>query len=162
MAVPATKPENPVPEGRDLGFSAIQLKVAELLGRNVSRHDIVDRYQEQILSQFQKRNYSKKRQRLAALRRVRTWQKSKAFRDLVYAHAIDQLDSRSPEILNGIADRASLGRVDAAKLGLELSGRYTPRGTEVPTAVSIVVNGVPRPQVQGEIVEGTVLDEEEL
>jgi len=164
LAVPAKSPEKDSPDGSEPGFTPIQLKVAELLGRSMSRSDIVDRLQPQILSTFQKRNYSKRKQRLAALRRIRVWQRSKSFRDLVYQYTMDELDSRTPEIVNGVANRAANGRVDAAKLALELSGRYTPRGAEAPTAVQIVVNGVPRPPavVAGsEVVDGAVLLEED-
>src|SRR5215471_16005533 len=160
LAVPAKQAEKAV----DPGFTPIQLKVAELLGRNVSRVAIAGRLESEILSAFQRTNHSPRRRRVAAMRRIRHWQKQKMFRDLVHQFAIERLDTRTPAILEGVADRAENGRVDAAKFAMEVAGRYTPKGHDTPTAVTIAINGVPRPMAiaapPGDVIEATEYVEE--
>jgi len=102
------------------------------------------------------------KQHMLAMRKIRRWQRTKAFRDLVWQFSVERLDSRTPAILDGVADRAEAGRVDAAKLSLELAGRYSPKGHDQPTAVQIVVNGVPRPMALDDsmVVDGEITAEE--
>lgn len=140
----------------------VRLKAAALLGQNKSRGQVA-RILEWHLLTPQQRRYPPQRQRLLCLRKIRRWQRNKAFRDLVWAFAVERLDSRTPEILDGVADRAAAGRVDAAKLALEVGGRYSPKGHDQPTAVQIVINGVPRPAAitSGDVVDGEVVAEDE-
>jgi hypothetical protein len=139
----------------------VRLKAAALLGQNKSRGQVA-RILEQYLLTPNQRRYTPQRQRLLCLRKIRRWQRNKEFRDLVWAYAVERLDSRTPDILDGVADRAVAGRVDAAKLSLEVAGRYSPKGHDQPTAVQIVVNGVPRPIAidDGTVIDGTVTAEE--
>lgn len=84
--------------------------------------------------------------RLATARKkLRTWEGSEPFRDLIYHHAVLELDMKTPTILKGILKKAQRGRVDAARLALEVTGRHNPKGDSVPTQVAVVFNGVPRP-----------------
>jgi len=83
----------------------------------------------------------------AAYRKLRRWQhKDTAFRDLIYEYAVRELDLKAPLILNGVARSAQRGRVDAARLALEVTGRHTPNHETVVTNVTVQVANIPRPQ----------------
>jgi len=158
MAVPANLAQNGVlPEDRP-DWTAVQLRAAELFGQGFSIPTVAKRLNGHLLTEKQRR-LPPKRQRQFAMRKLRYWQRQKSFRDLMWDHAVAHLDSRASAMANGIARRAEAGRVDAAKFGLELAGRYTPKGHDQPTAVQIVIGQVPRPQA--EVVEGDVLAEED-
>jgi len=69
------------------------------------------------------------------------------------------LDLESPAILRGVARKARQGRVDAARLALELNGRHSPHTDITPAKVNIVFGGIPRPQdVQVELEDPNVVD----
>lgn len=145
-------------------WDPVQLTAARLFAQGKSRHHVARALRPHLLTKYELTK-PVVRHHARAMRKLRRWQQSKAFRDLVWQFTLDRLDSRTPEIVDGVTDRAANGRVDAAKLALELSGRYSPKGHDQPTAVQIVVNGVPRPMathVQDEIVEGTVVSEEDM
>jgi hypothetical protein len=78
--------------------------------------------------------------------KLRKWEMNQHFRDLVYRNAVVELDMSSPAILKGISRKARRGRVDAARLALELTGRHNPKGDQAPTTVQVVFAGVPRPE----------------
>jgi hypothetical protein len=85
-------------------------------------------------------------QRMAKARaKLRKWENQDQFRDKVFEKARIALDMESPKILAGIARQAKRGKVDAAKLALEITGRYSPKGETQPTQVAVVIGGVPRP-----------------
>lgn len=90
-------------------------------------------------------------QRLSTARRkLRQWEQSEKFRDLVYNESVVKLDLATPKILSGIAGKARSGRVDAARLVLELTGRHNPKGDQQPAQVVVAINGIPRP-MRGDI-----------
>src|SRR5215472_5895301 len=81
----------------------------------------------------------------SAYQKLRRWMyKDKAFRDLIYEQAVLKLDLSSPDILDGIRRSARRGRVDAARLALELTGRHVKEEAQV-TQVNVVLNNIPRP-----------------
>ena len=85
-------------------------------------------------------------QRLSQARtKLRNWEHQQDFRDLVYRKAVVKLDLQTPAVLGGVLKKAKKGRVDAARLVLELTGRHNPKGEVQPTQIALVVNGVPRP-----------------
>jgi hypothetical protein len=143
------------------GPDPVQLKAAALFGLNKSRGQVARILEHHLLTPLQRQQNPVRRRRYA-LRKLRRWQKRKDFRDLVWQSAVERLDARTPEILEGVADRAAAGRVDAAKLSLEVAGRYSPKGHDQPTAVQIVVNGVPRPMAVDDsmVVDGELTAEE--
>jgi hypothetical protein len=140
----------------------IQLTVAQMLANGKSRHQIARVLKPHLLTAYEKTKPPVKQQ-MRAVRKIRSWQRQKAFRDLVWQLTVERLDTRTPEIMEGVADRAANGRVDAAKLALEVAGRYSPKGHDQPTAVQIVVNGVPRPTAiaADSVVDGQLLAEED-
>ena len=143
-------------------FDHIQLTAARLFAQGDSRHTVARKLKTYLLTAYQLRNPSAAKQHMLAMRKLRRWQQTKAFRDLVWQYTVERLDSRTPEIVDGVADRAANGRVDAAKLALEIAGRYTPKALDQPTAVQIVVNSVPRPTAQAvkaDVVQGELVDE---
>src|SRR5262245_35028203 len=162
MAVPATNGPNGVLPASKSDWTPVQLKAAELLGQGLNRNTVARKLNGHLLTQ-RERASSPKRQRQYQLRRLRMWQRQKQFRDLTWEYAIAALDAQAPAIAQGVARKGATGRVDAAKFGLELAGRYTPKGNDQPTAVHIVFGGMPRPQLEdGNTVDGTVVAEEEL
>jgi hypothetical protein len=140
----------------------VQLTAARLFAQGKSRHVVARRLKEHLLSAHQLRNGGPAKQNMLAMRKLRRWQQTKAFRDLVWEYTVERLDSRTPTIMDGVAERAENGRVDAAKLALEVAGRYSPKGHDQPTAVQIVVNGVPRPMAVDDsaVVDGELVSEE--
>lgn len=107
-------------------------------------------------------------QRLSQARtKLRNWEKSDKFRDLIWKQGLIKIDLQSPAILNGVLKKAKRGRVDAARLLLEVTGRHNPKGDVQPTQVSLVIQGVPRPVISPGIdttvdtIEGEALVEED-
>ena len=98
---------------------------------------------------------------------LRKYEKQQWFRDLVWDEALVELDMAGPAILRGVAGKAKRGRVDAAKLALGITGRYVDKANETPSAVTINLVGIPRPEqaVGAEALEqaveaGEVIDED--
>jgi len=59
-------------------------------------------------------------------------------------------DMRTPQIMAGVVQKATEGRVDAAKLALSITGRYTEQGDVQATQVNIVFGAdIPRPNRPG-------------
>jgi hypothetical protein len=80
-----------------------------------------------------------------ARNKLRDWERDPAFRDLIWSQSLIKTDLQSGQIMNGLVQKAKRGRVDAAKLALELTGRYTPKGEVQPAQVAIVLGGLRRP-----------------
>jgi|SRR6516164_1648739 len=78
--------------------------------------------------------------------KLRRWEYSQEFRDLVYQYAVVDLDMSSPQILTGLAKRAKRGRVDAARLALELTGRHSKDQETGPVNVTVNLANVARPE----------------
>lgn len=87
----------------------------------------------------------------AARMKLRRWERTQSFRDLIYKDAVVKLDLDMPGIFQGIAKKAKRGRVDAARLALEVTGRHNPKGDQAPTQIALIVNGVPRPKFQMDV-----------
>jgi len=130
------------------------LAAAELYGRGWSRASVARKLEWHILRPLERKWRGTKR-RTRAMRRLRQWEKYNHFRDACWQYGLQHTDMASGAILHGVTRRAIAGRVDAAKFALELTGRYTPKGQDQPTAVQIVVNSVPRPVVKAQAVEAS-------
>lgn len=135
--------------------------VAKLYGRGIPRPKIARMLVDYLVPNNRHRppeqRYSQARSKL------RKWEFTQEFRDLIYKHAVVELDLETPRILKGVAGKAKRGRVDAARLALEITGRHSPKGDIQPTQVAVVFQGVPRPPgrttVDGEAVEVRELEE---
>ncbi len=122
---------------------AIQTAAAKLYGQGYPRAKIARILLDHLVPNGKHRP---EEQRLSQARgRLRQWEHSQKFRDLVYDLAVVKLDLQTPQILGGIAKKAKAGRVDAARLTLELTGRHNPKGDAAPTQVIVAFEGVPRP-----------------
>lgn len=88
--------------------------------------------------------------------KLRSWESQLSFRDLLYQQAVVKADLRIPQILDGVVGKAKRGRVDAARLVLELTGRHNPKGEQTAPNIVVAINGVPRPksrEIEAEVVE---------
>jgi hypothetical protein len=90
---------------------------------------------------------------------LRRWEHQQDFRDMVYTSAVVKLDMATPGILKGVANKAKRGRVDAARLALELTGRHNPKGDQQPAQVAVIIGGVPRPRAITTEPDGQVIIE---
>jgi hypothetical protein len=82
--------------------------------------------------------------------RLRQLEGRKWFRDLLWERAMIAADMRTPNIMAGVVRKAEEGRVDAAKLALSITGRYTEQGDVQATQVNIVFGAdIPRPERHG-------------
>lgn len=146
MAVPAknsstgrSPAEMTAPE-RDM----VQEKAAELYGQGYRRSQVA-----RILQDHLVKDMGQKTDKLKLARhRLRMWEKDQKFRDLIYARAVVEIDLETPQIIKGIVARAKDGRVDAARLALEVSGRHDPKGDSAPTQVVVAFGAIPRPALQ--------------
>jgi hypothetical protein len=86
-------------------------------------------------------------QKLASVgKKLRRWEYNQEFRDLVYKYAVVDLDMDTPAILAGLGRRAKRGRVDAARLALELTGRHSKDAENGPVNVTVNLANVARPE----------------
>lgn len=84
----------------------------------------------------------------SAYHKLTRWMREdQAFRDLIFNQSVLRLDLKTPHILEGIARKAADGRVDAARLALEITGRHTSHEGQV-TSVTVNLNNIPRPQAE--------------
>ena len=149
---PESTPVHATPE-----YDRVRMAVARLYVKGLTRAQIAKKCHKWLVPDSV-RDRPMDQQSKAVKNKLRRWEQSDVFRDLVWNMATTGLDLRSGTIIEGIAKQAERGRVDAARLAFELTGRHTPKGDSTPTQVAIVVNGVPRPKVveasADEIVEG--------
>lgn len=171
MAAQAENPENQSEElephqARVMSRRAqARTTAARLYSNGHSRHEVARLLAKHIIP-FQP-DMPVDRRLTLAIRKLKLWEFEQDFRDMVYEGSVVQLDMETPAILKGVARKAKGGRVDAAKLALELTGRHTSKGEQAPTQIAIVLNGVPRPQIAvpnqaAEVVEGTVEADEDV
>lgn len=119
---------------------------AKLYGQSISRPKIARILVDHLVPNNRHRPLE---QRLSQARtKLRQWERDPKFRDLVYDLSVVKLDLATPEILGGVARKAKAGRVDAARLALEITGRHNPKGDNAPAQVIIAFDGIPRPQAQ--------------
>ena len=121
----------------------VKLAAAKLYGQGIPRRTIAKAMAEYLCPNSTART---REQLLATARKkLRTWEMQKSFRDLVWNHAVVALDMDSPAILAGVSRSAKRGRVDAARLALEVTGRHT-KDEQAVTNVTVQIANVPRPE----------------
>lgn len=154
MAVPVPKPSKktdlPVKQGKKKGLSLPELKLtpiqvmaAGLLGRGYTNAQVAERMVDYIITKSHRNRQTRVKM---ARTRIRQWNRTQQFRDAVYDTALIKLDLDSPLILQGVSRKARAGRVDAARLALELTGRHDPKGEQGVSHVEVSFNGIPRPE----------------
>lgn len=90
---------------------------------------------------------------------LRRWLMTNKMRDAVYEYGRTLLDLESTAIMRGISRKAKEGRVDAARLALELNGRHAPHTEEKPAQIVLAFGNVPRPEPR-QLEEAEVVDVE--
>lgn len=130
----------------EVGLKAESVKeaAAKLYGLGFKRAQIAAAMQEVLLT-----DYAKLSGRTDKLKRARQilakWEQQQEFRDLIYRFAVVKADLQVPAVLDGVAKAAKKGRVDAAKLILGITDRYSDKSDQ-PTEVTISLAGtMPRP-----------------
>lgn len=160
LPVEAPPPADQVESAKQL--TVIQRHCAMLLGQGYTVGQVAERMVDYIVQTSRSTPEKKKKQ---ARTRIRKWRQRQDFRDLVYECTLERLDNETPQMLAGILRKAKAGRVDAAKLVLELTQRHVPRGEPVIPNVQVIFEGVPRPPAIGpaddDVVDGEVVDDEE-
>jgi hypothetical protein len=77
------------------------------------------------------------------------------FRDELWQLAVRQADLANGEVLQGVTNSAKKGRVDAAKLHLAVTDRFTEKQDATSVPVTVVIGaGIPRPQLNTPVIEG--------
>jgi hypothetical protein len=76
---------------------------------------------------------------------LKSWEGGLSFRDLIWNLSVQDLDLQTPLINAAVGNRAKRGDVPAAKLALEIAGRYASKEQSI-TAVQVVLDSsIPRP-----------------
>lgn len=113
-------------------LNQLQRTAVALYAQGKSRHTVAGLLREHLGPQPKKQ--------------LRQWEETQWFRDAVYDASIVHTDLQIPTILRSVVRRAKRGRVDAAKLALEVTGRHSTRDTDgTPAVVNINFGGLPRP-----------------
>jgi hypothetical protein len=129
-----------------MDWEEVKLTAARLYGRGFKRAQIARALLEVLVPAGTKARTDE--QKMSSARaKLRRWERNQEFRDLVYQYAVVDLDMSTPGILVGLAKRAKRGRVDAARLALELTGRHS-RNEDASSPAQVTVNliGVARPE----------------
>jgi len=128
---------------------------ARLYGQGMPRRDIAVALLDQLVPNG---HHRPRAERLKQARgKLRDWERDPKFRDLLWSIALIQTDMQTPQIVQGLVAKAKRGRVDAAKLALELTGRYTAKGENQPTQVAVVFNGIQRSESTAGILDADVV-----
>lgn len=165
MAVPARRPDQrknlpSVPEAK---LTPVQSLAAQLMGQGYRVPQVAERMVDYIVQNSRRNRATRLKM---ARTRLRRWAKTEEFRAAMHDTAIIQLDLDSPLILQGISKKARAGRVDAARLALELTQRHVPKGDPQPAHVEVIFEGLPRPQRLSEqekredYIDGELAEEE--
>lgn len=121
-------------------FKPEQILAAQLMGQGRTAPQVATLLKDRICP----RTPESKRMK-AARARIRHWLRRESFRDLVYEYALVNLETEIPSIFKGVAKKAKAGRVDAARLVLEVTGRHTTSGEAPPAVVQVNFGELPRP-----------------
>lgn len=133
------------PQNQNKELSILQKHCARLYGTGMKRAQIAKAMLD-YLSPDKSRPVEVRMSKARA--KLRRWEQRQLFRDAVYDHAVVELDMQVPGIMRGVINKARRGRVDAARLVLEVTGRHNPKGDTNPPAVVVHIDGVPRPEYQ--------------
>jgi hypothetical protein len=128
-------------------MSDVQKAAARLYGLTYTRRQIVEILLEHLAGTHKTDGTLRTRRdrERVARAKLRKWEKKQEFRDLIWDSAVVSLDMDTPAILAGVAQKAKRGRVDAARLALEVTGRHNPRGDAQPTEIHVQIANIPRP-----------------
>jgi hypothetical protein len=143
-------------------WSPVQIAAAKLYGQGYGRTQIGRALLDHLTPRNDADGYPrpKMKREKAARSKLRRWEMEQWFRDKVFELAVIKTDLEIPKIMQGVVTKAKRGRVDAAKLALQMAGRITDGADAGPTTVNVVFGGIPRPASRGQI-EAEVVEEAE-
>jgi len=122
--------------------TAVQMAVIQQLARGELMADVARRFQHHLVPH----EVDRKKRLRKSRNRIRQWMSTQKMRDLLWEETMVGLDIDSPQIVRGIARKAKAGRVDAARLALELNGRHAPQAEITPAQINIQFGNIPRPR----------------
>ena len=122
--------------------SPVQILCVQMMARGYLLHEVARRYAGQLAPH--EPNLEKRRKK--ARTKLRHWMATQKMRDLLWEETMVGLDIDSPQIVRGISRKAKAGRVDAARLALELNGRHAPHTEVTPAQINIQFGDIPRPR----------------
>jgi hypothetical protein len=123
-------------------LTSVQLRAARMMAKGQPIPLIARKLADYIVQHEADREVQLKKAR----NRIRSWARSQAFRDALWEEALTMVDQASGEILEGLTGAAIRGRVDAARLIFEISGRHSPHTDIQPAQVNVVLGELPRPK----------------
>lgn len=133
-------------------FTPLQMAIIRGLVKGYTLAELARHYQHHLV----KHEPDRQKRLTKARTRVRQWSRSQKFRDQLWEEIMMRIDLESPSIVEGLVGKARAGRVDAARLVLELNGRHAPHTEVQPAQVNVLFTGLPRPQRSlpvGEVVD---------
>ena len=130
------------PSNHPREVTGLQMLVIQSLAKGHALPDVARRLQHQLVP-HEKDRYKRLQK---ARQRIRRWLGTEKMRDLLWEETMIGLDIDSPQIVRGIARKAKAGRVDAARLALELNGRHSPQAEVTPAQINIQFGNIPRPR----------------
>lgn len=126
-------------------ISPLEDMILQLYSRGLGRGKIARIMNLQMLQEMG-RTGDEKRDHRRCRNRLKRMEETNWFRDELWRRTTVGLDLKSPQIVDGIAQKAIKGDVPAAKFALELAGRYEEKGTQVASTVVVNFGGLPRPE----------------
>jgi hypothetical protein len=123
-------------------FTPLQILVVQGLARGFTIPDMARKFGDLLCPHVENRDKRLKMSRT----KIRHWMAGQKFRDLLWEESVIGLDLDSPRIVRGISRKAQAGRIDAARLALELNGRHAPQTEVTPARINIQFGDIPRPR----------------
>lgn len=123
-------------------FTVVQMAAIQMFARGELLSDIARRLQHHLCPHEQDRKLRMKKART----KLRNWFQSQKFRDAIWDETVLALELDHPQHLRGLSKKAAAGRVDAAKLVMEVTGRHAPQAEVTPAQINIQFGDIPRPR----------------
>lgn len=147
------KPSNAVDE-----VTPIQMLVATQYARGATVAQLARKLAHLIRPDVQ--DEDKQRQKSRSV--IRKWLATEKMRNIIWQETLIQADLDSPQVVAAVGRKAKRGRIDAARLHLELTGRHAPNTEITPAQVNVVFTDLPRPTTEEEDDNTVVGDADEV
>jgi hypothetical protein len=139
-------------------WTPLQTAVVELYARGHTRRGVAAALVDRIVA----RDAGSRAKRLAIARaKIRNLERQPWFRDKLWELAVVRTDLALNEVLDGVTREAKRGRVEAAKLVLDVTGRHSQHGEPAPSNIQVHFGYLPRPERAHLEIEGVLLDEDD-
>lgn len=140
-------------------WTPIETAVVSLYARGMSRKQVASALVDRLGGRST--SYTRVDRVRIAIRKLKRLEKQQWFRDKLWEMAMIETDLGMVEVMKGITHEAKRGRVEAAKLVLDVTGRHTQSGDRAPANIQIHFNQLPRPERHRQVIEGVLLGEDE-